>query len=181
MSETPEQEGARILAEIEAMSRENAASESILRAYVRSAQAQPWTAAIYVMISPQYEWDYTGSADAATRLFRRLTAGIESVLDNELKRVARVRSSLGIACAQRAARHVAGDRPADLRDDEITREMLIDPEYRAARRDALGRALLLRRERDIVRETHAKVHRELGYAGPSHGTQGCKWCEESGR
>lgn len=72
-----------------------------------------------------------------------------------------------------------GDRPADLRDDEIRREMLIDPEYRAARRDPLGRALLLRRERGIVRETHAKVHRALGYDGHGVGGTGCKWCEES--
>lgn len=170
--------------EIEAMSQDNATNGAWrYTGYedpegIAEMAAQPWFAATEYAsrFAPYVRRD---AERVARSLFSAEIPDKPLLVAYLVARESRAAYAAQTARADRADLTSDGDRPADLRDDEIRREMLIDPEYRAARRDPLGRALLLRRERGIVRETHAKVHRALGYDGPGVGGTGCKWCEES--
>lgn len=154
--ETPAAEGARILAEIKAMSEENATNYGWLVPAARAARAPwevPWLVALTVLVRredalvssagrrvlPMYD------GDRPTRMSDEYVRTVEGQSEDERRKDLESRDELGIELHRRA-RH-----------------------YRTS----------TRRPQPTPRTHHAWIHRALGHRGPGVGSPGCPWCDRS--
>jgi hypothetical protein len=191
VSQSFEAEGAAILAEIKAVSRENATDKTqwIMRVqYAPLADVdelefdRPWFALI-----PKRRANEEGVA-LARALWRRLGAS-ESEIAEAVHWNGR-HTDYAASMERRTRPLYDGDRPADLTDREIREAATWEPEYRNRARmpdqhALVNRAWYLDRGRADgfaagVRETHRYVHRMLAgvdTAGPT--IAGCPFCAEA--
>lgn len=172
MSKVTTEDGREAFAAIDAMSRENEATD----------RGGPWRAALRALTERDTGVDEWDAVPCARRLFRRHADADEREI--RVVELHRRRSFVELFSD--------GNRPADLTDSKIDDAATWVPEHRHRCRTRDGKALVWRemthdRGRGdgyaaSVRETHRDVHRALSggeTTGPT--IKGCPWCKEATR